>query len=719
MKKKQHKKAALQDNSQKVFTIGELDLTLKIDFRDEDLVIEENQEKTTKNFEDLKELKDLSFIENNKKLLSRIKVTSKNEMFKLLLIGNKNSKKKYKIDHICYGFPNFQEEEKFFANILGYITEKNGLILNPNPLDINGDYHIKIEMTHKGEKQEINLGSVKADSHEDDNEIKGEGQTREPQQEQPEEDDGEDEYEDYEPNEMMKQGYIPKFKRKKSVLCNLVPTTGKYEMIYLNSEDFSKIPGNFKMEDMIELLEFFKRKKSKIFINYYKGESGEEEDKNKKKENEETKDEENEKTKNENQKKKPEPSEEMKKLNIIYYITDIYFFDKKQAIKEFDAHYKAFTEEDSKKSINSRNVYDYFIKGIATGTEKEVPCEKTGLFLDEFNKFCIIHVSKIKTKNGDAVISVNRKDFDPQPFPKINMHNMEEVKIYKDVIKQHKNELYGLFLSEMITTMGISASDATKPEVIYPSYLTGIDLVKKKLELLKNNIEINEETFYKIKRDPKLLEELLEKLKKDEKEGSFKLDCTNLITSNKKEYVSLYDYHLKNFFSSDKNRKELKDKGFINEEGYIRYDPVYRSVMGSNSMNKKTFTEEEKKSSLISSIKELNVHNRIKDKEVDCGKEILKQTPITNKKIPFQKSKKETHKKRKKRSNEGGSSDSGSSSDEGRSGSGSSGSENNNYGGNSKSKNANENKSKQDSNKNKNKKKASDEIVFLKDMLVY
>jgi len=94
MKKKQHKKAALQDNSQKVFTIGELDLTLKIDFRDEDLVIEENQEKTTKNFEDLKELKDLSFIENNKKLLSRIKVTSKNEMFKLLLIGNKNSKKK-------------------------------------------------------------------------------------------------------------------------------------------------------------------------------------------------------------------------------------------------------------------------------------------------------------------------------------------------------------------------------------------------------------------------------------------------------------------------------------------------------------------------------------------------------------------------------------------------------------------------------------------------
>lgn len=44
MKKKQHKKAVPQDNSQKMFTIEELDLTLKIDFRDEDLVVEENQD---------------------------------------------------------------------------------------------------------------------------------------------------------------------------------------------------------------------------------------------------------------------------------------------------------------------------------------------------------------------------------------------------------------------------------------------------------------------------------------------------------------------------------------------------------------------------------------------------------------------------------------------------------------------------------------------------
>lgn len=58
---------------------------------------------------------------------------------------------------------------------------------------------------------------------------------------------------------------------------------------------------------------------------------------------------------------------------------------------------------------------------------------------------------------------------------------MEEVKKYKEVIKKNKNKLYNLFLSEMLTTMGNSANNATKPEMIFPSYLAGIDLVKKKL----------------------------------------------------------------------------------------------------------------------------------------------------------------------------------------------------------------------------------------------
>ena len=250
---------------------------------------------------------------------------------------------------------------------------------------------------------------------------------------------------------------------------------------------------------------------------------------------------------------------------------------------------------------------------------------------------------------------------DPQPFPKINTHNVNEVTEYKSIISEHKSEFYSLFLSEMVSSMGNSAPKCTTPEAIIPAFLTGIELVKRKVELLKHKIEIeDEENFYRIKKNPKAIAEQLEKLAQGQKEGGFKLDCTNLITSNKKEYVSLYDYHLKNFFSRDVIRKELKEKGFINNKGYIRYDPVYRSVMGTNNNNKKVLNEKEKKNKIISSIKDINILSRLKDKEIDCEKAAKNEKFTTDKKIPFKKEKK--HKKHKKKKNKSGSNEGSSSS---------------------------------------------------------
>ena len=79
----------------------------------------------------------------------------------------------------------------------------------------------------------------------------------------------------------------------------------------------------------------------------------------------------------------------------------------------------------------------------------------------------------------------------------------------------------------------------------------------------------------------------MDKITKGEKEGKFLLDCTNKITSNKKEYISLFDFHLKNFFSSEIIRKNLENKGFIDSEGYILYDPLYKDAMGNNTKKKK------------------------------------------------------------------------------------------------------------------------------------
>jgi len=48
----------------------------------------------------------------------------------------------------------------------------------------------------------------------------------------------------------------------------------------------------------------------------------------------------------------------MKDLNNLYYLTDLYFFDNKQAIAEFDKHYKFFTSDKEKKKITNKIIME-------------------------------------------------------------------------------------------------------------------------------------------------------------------------------------------------------------------------------------------------------------------------------------------------------------------------------------------------------------------------
>ena len=299
-------------------------------------------------------------------------------------------------------------------------------------------------------------------------------------------------------------------------------------------------------------------------------------------------------------------------------------------MKFFAEHYKLFTVDLSQKIISSKNVYDYFIKGITTGTSTKVPNEKTGLFLDEFNEFSLIQVSKK---------SVYKHEYSLNLLPKINAHNLSEISEYKDIINKNKTNFLSLFLSNIV----ISISHAQKNSkinsmIVYPSYLTGVDLVKKKMEFIKNDIKINEfdDKFYKIKKKIKLISKELEKLSKEEKEEKFLLDCTNKLKSNKKEYISLFDFHLKDYFSNQYIRKDLENKGFIDSEGYILYDPVYKNTM-KNKMKKKKFTEEQMKEKIISDINNIKMHSVFNGKNINDINILIKNNfnVSSDIKIPF------------------------------------------------------------------------------------
>ena len=68
----------------------------------------------------------------------------------------------------------------------------------------------------------------------------------------------------------MKAKKIPKFKRAGSILVKLEPKCDKFSMAYINYTDVKRVPGDFKMSDLLELLKFFKSKGTTIFVNFYR-----------------------------------------------------------------------------------------------------------------------------------------------------------------------------------------------------------------------------------------------------------------------------------------------------------------------------------------------------------------------------------------------------------------------------------------------------------------
>ena len=678
-------------------SFGKLDLIYKFEFIEKDLEKSEEEiqqdENGSKyyNIEDFNSIKDLKFLQDKKEIWERISLKPNNATLDQLLTANKISKKKMNVEYITYGIPKFEEEEeKFFLDIYNYVNEKNNLDINEKPLVEDGSYSLKFEFYFKDQTHSFCLGSGGENAEEEKKEENPEEEKKEeekkeestpqenkeestpqenkeestPQEnnETPEENKEEEkkeenqEPEDYEPNEAMKAEKIPKFSRKDSVLCNMDPKNKKYTLFYLNFDGLKDIPGNFENNDLIELLYFLKKKGAKIFINYCKPEEPKEEKKEESKDNKENAGKEKEKQKPKDKGKKEENDEkeekEMKCLNNLYYLTDIYFFDFKQAIEEFNKHYHCFTTDKSDKNINKQKLLDYFINGIASGTKKEVDGDKYGFFLEDFVKFYMVHANKKKAK---------KNEFDCQLFPKVNHNNIKLIDEYKNIIKKNSNNYVSIFITFFIS--GITSSGATD-EAIIGGFLNALEILKRKVECEKNNINLNEKNLMKYKISEKNLAERIKELNLINQEGDFVLDCTNKEKSELKEYIPLYDYHLVYYFRSYVNQKELKKKGFINDKGYIMYDPVHRKRMRPDLANVK-LNEEETQKKVESNIKNIDVGSRIKDKEIDSSKIDNDNNLTTVRKLPKSKygivgkNAKGKNKKDKRRHGEGSDEESG------------------------------------------------------------
>lgn len=275
-------------------------------------------------------------------------------------------------------------------------------------------------------------------------------------------------------------------------------------------------------------------------------------------------------------------------INILSY-SDICLFEKKEALAFFNMlnQLKGENTENSEE----KNIFALFQKYVKTSRKNHL---KIGIFLEDFQKLSLIEL------NNDVVS--NKKEYEILLHPKINHTNQKLVDEYKKHVLVNQNYLtamfYGGFFSQYIFS-----------KLYYPSYLVGSEITKRTLELLRNNIEFpTDPEFYLVKIPKSKVMKDIENENLKKKEEKFVLDCVNKNTSTLRFYNPLFDDHLNSFFSSGTIRKQLKDKGFINTEGFVLYDSVYRSAMEKSPPKNHVYEDDkEKQKKLLYVIKKNNM----------------------------------------------------------------------------------------------------------------
>ena len=604
-----------------IFTMGVLDLTFIIEFTDRDL-----SRAKLKRIEDINKLNQLEFLKYNEDLIRRIKLKSENEILKQLLLLNKTSEIKKRIEFFAVFRPKFRENE-FFEDIFDKVTKRNGIIINKKSITKKANFSIYFELKYKATIQRFNYSEADTES---DNQIINE-------------------------HFDSKSGF-----HKKSIITNnensenkdeegnkllkiLKPDYKKYGLVYINVNELKNIEEYLDADEFIEVVKSFKSKGIKIFANYYKPDKSDlveppmddddvfdEEDRynannNNNANNENENDNENgnednieeqntpQKEQENNNKPKEETFSKQQFLKTLYDLSDIFFFDENQANKLFDNHFKTFSQKKGTNQVKKSQVHDYFISSIAGNTKGD----KVGLFLKDLEYFTIVNCSN---KIG------NYETLDSTLYPRRTIRNIELINKYKSVIQQNKDEFYSVFCSLMIGAV----SDPTKSfeQEIKVGFINALDIIKKELECSKTNIAFNEGRLINFKSLKQTSRFNRTNCSLKGKENGFVLDCMNKEKSKLKPYLSLNDKNLKWFFDSRYNWKNLVQKGFIDKKGYIMYDKEYRDVFGPEYtiQNKKRG-----KKNLSKVITELSLKSQILKTE---PKKIITIRSRTEKKIP-------------------------------------------------------------------------------------
>jgi hypothetical protein len=286
----------------------------------------------------------------------------------------------------------------------------------------------------------------------------------------------------------------------------------------------------------------------------------------------------------------------MVSIDLLGYIeeilnhADICFFEKKDALHFLNTLNTLSGGKEIGENPTEKHLEPLFCSHIQSVRKGRSKC---GVFLDDFNKLIIIE------RNKDQVIYKGNYEFNL--FPKINHTNHKVVDEYKKHIVLNHQLLKSIFLGGFLCRLALK-------QTFYPAFLSGAEITKRILEIIKNKLEYPlQPEFYIVKLQKNKIDNDIQREYLKTKEQKFVLDCINRNSSSLHFYNPLLDDHLNSYFANGMVRRQLKDKGFIDTNGFILYDSVYRSTIGSSPKRKGSPSENDKEKQLIYAVKHRNL----------------------------------------------------------------------------------------------------------------
>jgi len=221
-------------------------------------------------------------------------------------------------------------------------------------------------------------------------------------------------------------------------------------------------------------------------------------------------------------------------------------------------------------TLNKNQIWEYFKHGIYN-KDPQKKGEKIIIAMDDFKKIFFVKFTK---KDEKPYIL----DYDLKLHPKINLQNMKEVLDFKKLIKSKFDDYIKIYMGTLLGI--ILKKNIIEDNDFLLGYLYATNKIKKLAEIEKYNLPIpKDKNFYYPNLTKKGLEKMFTKTIYNKKEKLFVLDGNKKKNIGIKQYNPLLDKNLASFFNTRNNQNFLKLNGFINKDGEIMYDPIYRETL--------------------------------------------------------------------------------------------------------------------------------------------